>query len=200
MKNTNTLKVMSILAVLMVVTWVWAAVPSPNPQENHAGHDHSGHVEQADEHAGHDHAGETHEDGDDMHAAHEKLSKKIPTALAAIDKATTAVKFGDKKTALAELTRLKKLITEIQKDLESHGPAFLNTRCPMMGKEIIPAKVTPALTRTYKGQKIAFCCAGCLPQWDALSAIQKAAKLKTLSSAKSAHDPSDGGDHSGHVH
>ena len=35
---------------------------------------------------------------------------------------------------------------------------FANTKCPIMGRPIDPAKVTESLTRDYKGQKVAFCC------------------------------------------
>jgi hypothetical protein len=38
----------------------------------------------------------------------------------------------------------------------------------------VPAK----LTRTFDGEKIAFCCGGCPSRWDALSEEQKTAKLK----------------------
>lgn len=54
---------------------------------------------------------------------------------------------------------------------------FVNTRCPMMGSKIDPDKVTADLTREFKGQKVAFCCAGCPVQWDKLSAEEKATKL-----------------------
>ena len=38
---------------------------------------------------------------------------------------------------------------------------YVNVRCPMMPDNVIdPAKVTPDLTREFKGQKVAFCCAG----------------------------------------
>ncbi len=62
------------------------------------------------------------------------------------------------------------------------GPAgapvvLANTKCPIMGTPIDPAKVTESLTRDYKGQKVAFCCAMCPPQWDKLTDAQKDAKL-----------------------
>lgn len=39
--------------------------------------------------------------------------------------------------------------------------------------------VNPAIVREYKGQKVGFCCAGCLPRWDAMTEAQKDAALKT---------------------
>ncbi|MCE5327022.1 MAG: hypothetical protein LLG01_11485 [Planctomycetaceae bacterium] len=55
--------------------------------------------------------------------------------------------------------------------------AFANTKCPMMGSKIDASKVTPALTREFKGQKVAFCCGGCPAAWDKLTDAQKQAKL-----------------------
>jgi len=59
------------------------------------------------------------------------------------------------------------------------GPAgvYANTVCPIMGSKINAKRVTPALVRTYKGHKVAFCCGGCPAAWDRLSDDQKAAKL-----------------------
>ena len=126
---------------------------------------------------------------------------QLPSALAAVDKATKAIQYGDKKTALAELTRLKNLILSIQTELNAHqSPTYANTRCPIMGNKIDPAKVTIALTRSFNGQKVAFCCAGCLPQWDKMADSQKSAKLKALAPAETDHDPHDGEDHTGHAH
>ena len=54
---------------------------------------------------------------------------------------------------------------------------FANVRCPIMGTAMTLASVPENLTRQYKGQKVAFCCAACPPAWDKLSDEQKAAKL-----------------------
>ena len=144
MKKTHTRKRMAVLVVLLGAAWAWAAIPPESGQESHADHDHSGHVHEAGDHEGHDHDGEAHEHSDASSVAHDKLCKEqLPAALAAVDKASTAVKFGDKKTALAELARLKKLILEIQKGIETHAqPVFANSRCPIMGNKIDPAKIT----------------------------------------------------------
>jgi hypothetical protein len=61
---------------------------------------------------------------------------------------------------------------------------FVNARCPIMGGAINPARVTDDLTREYKGQKVAFCCGGCPPEWDKLSPAEKDAKLKAVTGAK----------------
>lgn len=54
---------------------------------------------------------------------------------------------------------------------------YANTKCPIMGSVIKPEKVTASLVKEYKGQKVAFCCAGCPDKWDALSDEDKATKL-----------------------
>ena len=71
-------------------------------------------------------------------------------------------------------------LSEAQKEakLKAHAaPAFINASCPIMGSPINLAKVPSHLVRDYKGQKVAFCCAGCPAQWDRLSNSQKQAKL-----------------------
>jgi cobalamin-dependent methionine synthase I len=53
-----------------------------------------------------------------------------------------------------------------------------------MGGRIDPAKVPDSLTRQYKGQRVAFCCAACPAAWDKLTDAQKDAKLKAVSRSK----------------
>lgn len=63
--------------------------------------------------------------------------------------------------------------------------AFVNDRCPVMSNNAIdPAKVTAKLTRTYKGKKVAFCCAACTVKWDKLTDAEKDAKLAKVMPAK----------------
>ncbi len=61
---------------------------------------------------------------------------------------------------------------------------FVNSSCPMMGRKIDPAKVPDTLTRDFKGQKVAFCCADCPAAWDKLSDTDKAAKLDKVKIAE----------------
>ena len=49
---------------------------------------------------------------------------------------------------------------------------------------IDPAKVSSKLTRMYKGQKVAFCCAGCPATWDKLTDADKQTKLTKVAAAK----------------
>ena len=208
MKKTQSILTLSITFVLLGAVLLWAAAPQQTDHDDDAGHNHAAHAGhdhgEADhaDHDGHDHDGESHESCPDAQNPHHTLCEvQLPAALAAIDKATKAVKYGDKKTALKELARLNDMVLAMQKSLaHTAQPAFINSRCPIMGKKIDPAKVTPALTRAYQGKKIAFCCAGCLPQWDKMTELQKTTKLKALTPVEAHHDLNDGGDHSGHVH
>lgn len=61
----------------------------------------------------------------------------------------------------------------------------VNTHCPMMGEEI-----DPEVTVQWQGKTVAFCCAECIPDWNALSDEEKQAKL----------DAASGEDHTGHDH
>jgi hypothetical protein len=56
----------------------------------------------------------------------------------------------------------------------------VNTKCPIMGGAVDPAKVPASLTREFKGQKVGFCCAMCPGQWDKLSDADKEAKPKAV--------------------
>jgi hypothetical protein len=125
-----------------------------------------------------------------LHAEH------LPIAMASLKKAREAVESGDKEVALAELRKAQLLLTVIHSDLGKHvKPKFANNRCPIMGAPIKADKVTKNLTKDYKGQKIAFCCAGCPAAWDKLSEAQKQAKL-----TKVKVKPAPMQMHSGHNH
>jgi hypothetical protein len=66
-------------------------------------------------------------------------------------------------------------------DTPGAGAAVVNTKCPIMGNSINPAKVSASLLRDYKDQKVGFCCGMCPGQWDKLTDAQKDAKLKATS-------------------
>jgi len=106
-------------------------------------------------------------------------SEQLPAIQKAIDEAVKAVNADDKKAALKQLEKAKKTVTEIQNAVGEHvKPAFVNARCPIMGTPINPDKVSESLKRQYKGQKVAFCCAGCPRRWDKLSDADKQTKLE----------------------
>lgn len=70
--------------------------------------------------------------------------------------------------------------------------APVNTLCPIMGHD-----VTDDGGRVdYDGKTVGFCCPGCIDQWNALSAEEKAASL----ASPPAHDHEAAGDHAGHDH
>ncbi len=121
-------------------------------------------------------------------------TENLPIVMLSVDKAVRAIESGDKKTALAELHKARKMLIAIYGAIGTHlKPQFANNRCPIMGSPINPEKVTKNLVRDYMGQKVAFCCAGCPSTWDKLSNAQKQAKL-----AKAISRPSQM--HSGHSH
>jgi hypothetical protein len=105
-------------------------------------------------------------------------AENLPIVMLSVDKATKAIESGDKTTALAELKKAQKMLITIYEAIGKHvKPQFSNNRCPIMGSPINPEKVTKNLIRDYKGQKVAFCCAGCPSTWDKLTIAQKQAKL-----------------------
>ncbi len=55
-----------------------------------------------------------------------------------------------------------------QADTASMGA--MNTKCPIMPDH----KIDPAVTTDYKGGKVAFCCKGCIPKWNAATDADKA--------------------------
>jgi hypothetical protein len=113
-------------------------------------------------------------------------SGHLPMVSQSIDKAIKAVKVGNKETALVELLKAQKMLATIKDGIGKHiKPKFANTRCPIMNSPINSDKVTKNLIRDYKGQKIAFCCAGCPAAWDKLTDAQKQGKLAKVKPAPS---------------
>ena len=109
-------------------------------------------------------------------------AKQVPAIQDAVRKAIQHIEAGHAQMALKELKQVQTSLASVQKALGQHvGPQFANDRCPMMGSPIQAENVKPDLVRTYKGQKVAFCCAGCPAAWDRLSEAQKAAKLQAVS-------------------
>ena len=105
-------------------------------------------------------------------------TENLPIVMLSVDKAVRAIESGDKKTALAELHKARKMLIAIYGAIGTHvKPQFVNNRCPIMGSPINPEKVTKILVRDYMGQKVAFCCDGCPSMWDKLTDAQKQTKL-----------------------
>lgn len=58
----------------------------------------------------------------------------------------------------------------------------VNSLCVMVNDDPVDPECK---TATFKGQQVGFCCAACIPKWEALSDDQKAAALaKALAAAK----------------
>ncbi len=105
-------------------------------------------------------------------------SKHVPMVVMSIDKAKKALASGDKRTVLAELNKAQEMLVAIRAALGKHvKPQFANNLCPIMGAPINAERVTKNLIRDYKGQKVAFCCAGCPAAWDKLTDAEKNTKL-----------------------
>lgn len=51
--------------------------------------------------------------------------------------------------------------------------AVVNSHCPIQPDD----PINPSVTTTWKGQKVAFCCPGCIDEWDAKTDDQKAAAI-----------------------
>lgn len=108
----------------------------------------------------------------------EIYARDLPAAIMAVGQAVKAAESGDKKTELAELNKAVNMLVTIHAAIGKHvKPQFTNSRCPIMGSPIQRDKVDAGLTRDFKGQKVAFCCAGCPVAWDKLTDGQKEAKL-----------------------
>ncbi len=104
--------------------------------------------------------------------------QQLPSALKSINAALKALEKGDQTAAVRYLTAARLNIQTAQVALAQHvHPTYVNAVCPIMGSPIHPDKVTASLTREYKGQKVAFCCAGCPKAWDKLTDAQKEEKL-----------------------
>jgi hypothetical protein len=58
--------------------------------------------------------------------------------------------------------------------------AYVNNYCPIMQQNKISGNVPDSLVTEFKGQKVAFCCAGCPAAWEELSEQEKIAKLQAV--------------------
>ena len=89
-----------------------------------------------------------------------------------------AVAVGLLAAFLAGCVQTGKEITTSAAKVESK---YVNEYCPIMGRPIDPATVTPELARRYEDKLVAFYCSRCPEQWDKLTDEEKDAKLLTAS-------------------
>ncbi|NQU75799.1 MAG: hypothetical protein HQ546_05740 [Planctomycetes bacterium] len=101
----------------------------------------------------------------------------IPTALGLIAVCCLAFVVIFAVGCKKETAKTPQTTTPAEMVQKSQAAGFVNVRCPIMGTTIDPANVSDSLTRTHKGNKVAFCCAGCPATWDKLSDAEKDAKL-----------------------
>jgi Tfp pilus assembly protein PilX len=117
--------------------------------------------------------------------AHARLSAKVSGALKDLSAAEAAVKAGEKKTALAELAKVRKVLEALHARVKpAAGKGTVNSVCPIMGGKFDPNKVKPNLVVAYKDGKVGFCCAGCIPKWNKLSNAQRDQKLAAAARKK----------------
>lgn len=132
-------------------------------------------------------------------------AKAVQTAIAELDAAEAALKAGQTEKAHAAIQAARKRLAAAHAKMGTKGhhkrgscdkarkgacqksgqqasrPAVINTKCPIMGNKIDPAKVPANLYREYHGKGVGFCCGGCPVAWDKLSDEQKQAKLSAVS-------------------
>lgn len=110
-------------------------------------------------------------------------SRQLPALQEAIKRAIQHLEAGHHQEALNEMRLVQSSLVALHQALgQQVGARFLNDRCPIRGTKINPGTVPAELTRVYGQGKVAFCCAGCPDQWDRLTELQKAAKLKEVAS------------------
>lgn len=56
----------------------------------------------------------------------------------------------------------------------------VNSQCPIMPANAVDKDVSGGLVRTFKGQKVGFCCGECPLKWDKLTDEQRTQKLANV--------------------
>lgn len=124
-----------------------------------------------------------------MQGDKEKTSRPLLALDQVLAAAVKALEAGDTKAALAEVNKARATVAEWRKSgvmcaqcamAQKAAKGFANVRCPIMNTALDLDKVPAELTRTWKGEKVAFCCAGCPAAWDKLSDAEKDAKLNAV--------------------
>jgi hypothetical protein len=93
--------------------------------------------------------GHQHDAGGATPAPGAACAQKLAGAASALEAAKKAADGGDAKAASAEIGKALALVKELQAAMGSTAPqqTAANTRCPIMGSKIDPAKVPDSLTR-----------------------------------------------------
>jgi len=106
---------------------------------------------------------------------------KISAALNDLSAAEAAIKAGKTKAALTELAKVRGTLEALRDRAKpAAGGGTVNSKCPIMGGKFDPNKVKPNLVQEYKGGKVGFCCAMCIPKWNKLSTAAKDKKLASV--------------------
>ena len=118
-------------------------------------------------------------------AAHARLSAEVSDALKDLSAAEAAIKAGDRKAALAELAKVRKVLEALHARVKPAASGrIVNSVCPIMGGKFDPDKIDPKLVVAYKDGKVGFCCAMCIPKWNKLSDAEKDKKLAAAARKK----------------
>ena len=119
-------------------------------------------------------------------------ANQVADALDAVEKAHAALEKGETESAAKHLAAARELLSKTHTalttphcgrraaaatDLGPEGPRA-NTHCPIMGNKIDHEKAPAKLTTEFHGQKVAFCCGGCVPAWEKLTDAEKLQALR----------------------
>jgi len=124
---------------------------------------------------------------EEVPAGHHRAGRTVTTGqvvglkgvLKTLDAVARAVEAGQSKVALESLARAGKQLAAARAALaRAVRPDFANRRCPIMGSNIVPEKVTANLVGHFKGGKVAFCCGMCPSRWDKPGDERKQANLE----------------------
>ncbi len=105
-----------------------------------------------------------------------ETSRQCPSqsakAVSVLNDAIDALRGGRPEAALAHLAQAKELIAKDSSASAVRG-GVVNEFCPVTGNSIDPRQVPDALTREFRGQRIGFCVAALLEEWDGLSEAEQ---------------------------
>jgi len=105
----------------------------------------------------------------------------LDSAAESLDAASEAIDSGDTEIAKAQLEKARTFLAPVKDSMNeyvSEMAPVINSRCPVCGMTIDPAKVPKAQTSMYRDCKIGFCCLDCQAAWDGLSDAEREEKLK----------------------
>ncbi len=142
-------------------------------------------------------------EGAEEKGAHRKkycLLNGIDDAVKLLGSAQAAIEDNDLESASEEVDAAIERLKEFKGKAAEHCPVKadnrpVNTKCPMMGSEVDPDKVSEDLKLNFQDETVAFCCSPCVGAWENLSEEEKAEYLAKARENPKGHDH---GDHESH--